>query len=349
MLIKNSMPSSRLKIKRNTPPILADARWQGPHGIGRFSAEVLSRLQHSDLLANGPPPLSMRNLVWQSYVLSCHQSHAIFFTPGFNPVLWSAIPFVLTIHDLIHLHPASQTSQHKIFFYNTCIKSAVKRAYHILTVSEYTKQAIRAWANIAPEKITVVPNGISASFQAFGPRHTPGYPYLLHVGHHRPHKNIVRLIQAFAHAHIDPAIKLLCIGHAHPTLITLITQHHLHERIVFSQPLTEQQLSAYYRGALGVVFPSLCEGFGLPVIEGMASGIPVMTSHCTALPEIAGDAALLVDPYDVDSITHGIEQLIHSTETRRQLITKGLARCQLFSWDQTAQRIQTILDKGVTH
>ncbi len=154
-----------------------------------------------------------------------------------------------------------------------------------------------------------------------------------------------RLIQAFAKADIDKEIKLLCTGQLSRELIHLITAHQLEGRVLSQPNLSEAVLSDYYRGALGVVFPSLHEGFGLPIVEGMASGIPVLTSTTTSMPEVAGNAAVLVDPYDVDALSSGITRLVNDADLRGRLIEAGLRQAKQFSWEKTAQTVQDVLDE----
>jgi len=324
--------------------ILADGRWHGQHGIGRFSTEVLARLRHTDILNEGPNPLSLKNLVWQSWLLTRKRQHRVFFSPGFNPVLLSNIPFVFTIHDLIHLHIPGNAKTGKKLFYEMFIKPSAKKASKILTVSDYSRQDILNWTGLPAEQVVVVGNGISAAFTPDGPRYEPGFPYLLHIGNAKDHKNVARLVEAFAMANIDKNIRLICTGNLTGQILAIIRKRGLENRVISHTNLSEQQLSSYYRGALGVTFPSLFEGFGLPVLEGMASGVPVLTSDTTALPEVAGDAAILVDPYQVEAIAYGLEKLTNDASLRSRLIEKGLERAKLFSWDETARQIQQILD-----
>lgn len=327
--------------------ILADGRWQGQHGIGRFSTEVLSRLKNIDIISKGPFPLSIKNFVWQTYLnLRAKRKHyTVFFNPGFNPTWCSSIPFVFTIHDLIPLRlKHSYANKRKKLFFEYFIKPATKKAHKIITVSEYSKKTIIEWTNLPPEKIIVAPCGLSPAFIPQGERYNPGFPYLLHIGNTKEHKNVSRLIKAFAEAKIDPQFKLICTGSLSKELYSLIARLKLDHRVLVHTHLTEQKLASYYRGASGVIFPSLYEGFGLPIIEGMASGTPVLTSNVTSLPEVAGDAALLIDPYSVEAISVGITQLINDSSIREKLIHKGLERVKLFCWDKTAEKIQNILD-----
>jgi glycosyltransferase involved in cell wall biosynthesis len=333
-------------LNNSTPLYLADGRWQGQHGIGRFATEVLVRLTNTALLTKGPSPLSVKNLIWQSYLLT-NTKHQVYFNPGFNPVLFSSIPVVFTIHDLIHLQsaqPLLRRGVNKIFY--EIVKKAAKKAYKIVTVSAYSKQTIIEWASLAPEKVVVVGSGVSHHFTLHGDVATPGFRYLLHVGNTKKHKNIERLISAFATSHISEDIKLVFTGQLTKQQQQLAVSYGCEKRVLSHQHLSELQLAAYYRGALGVVLPSLYEGFGLPVVEGMASGVPVLTSTVTSLPEVAGTAALLVDPYKTEAIASGIQQLVNDKKMRAQCIQQGLIRAQLFSWDKVAQKIQVVLDQA---
>lgn len=324
--------------------ILADARWTGNCGIGRASYEILSRLQHADYLLHGPKPLSLYNLFWQrSQLNKINASYKVFYTPGFNPVLTAPIPFVITISDLIHLQYPGKTGFLKKPFYDYLLKPSIKKAANIITVSDYSKNTICEWAEIPPEKVTVVYNGVSKHFTYDGVCHRPGYPYFLYVGNTKPHKNIHRLIHAFSLAKIDPRYKLIMTGDATHEVLTLIKHYQLDTRIVFNGQMNDKRLSEYYRGATALAIPSLYEGFGLPALEAMACGTPVMASSTTSLPEVVGDSALLLDPFRVDSITECFETLANQPLQRVDMIKKGLERSQLFSWDKTAEKVQSAL------
>jgi glycosyltransferase involved in cell wall biosynthesis len=326
--------------------ILADGRWQGVHGIGRFSHEVLSRLQHCDILNSGPNPLSLKNLFWQPYALRKHKNHYnVFFSPGFNPILFSSIPYVFTIHDLIHLHIPGKAALIKKFYYELLTKPSAKKAFNIITVSEYSKNQIIEWANISEKNITVVSSGISHHFKPDGIKHQPGYPYLLHVGNTKPHKNVTRLVEAFAIANIATDLKLILTGNPTPELEDVIKKYRLQNRVIFVHSLSDEKLAEYYRGAHTFILPSLYEGFGLPPIEAMACGTPVVAANTTSLPEVVGDAAVLVNPYQTEAIAEGIEKLADES-LRNQLISKGFMQSKRFSWEKTAERVQQVLDQA---
>ena len=187
-------------------------------------------------------------------------------------------------------------------------------------------------------------NGVDPAYNVNVVPHSPGYPYLLSVSNRKPHKNEPRLLAAFASANIDPSIRLVMTGKPTEELLSQAKALGILGRLEFSGRVEESELPGLYRGALGLLFPSLYEGFGLPVIEAMSCGIPVLTSNTTSLPEVAGDAALLVDPDSVESITLGIDALCKDTALRQELCTRGLLQAAKFSWDETIRKVRTALD-----
>lgn len=323
--------------------ILADARWKGIHGIGRFTQEIFSRLNNIEELNTGPSPLSLSNLFWLPYYLH-KKNYKLFFNPGFNPVIASPIPIVFTIHDLIHLAFPGKAAKIKKLYYEFLTKPAAKQAYKIITVSEYSKQTILEWITLPEEKIIVVGNGTSACFTPEGKKHTPSYPYLLHVGNTKTHKNVLRLIEAFAISKINSGLKLVLTGELTRDIKELIIKFKLDQKIIFSGPLSNEQLAEYYRGAHAFLLPSLYEGFGIPLIEAMASGIPTLTSNVTSLPEVAGNASILIDPYSIDSLVDGLEKITLDNDLRKNLIKKGFEQIKKFSWDITAEKVQKVLE-----
>lgn len=326
--------------------ILADGRWSGTHGIGRFSKEILTRLKNTDIIYHGPKPLSISNFFWQLLQLYYQRKrYRVYFTPGFNPIFNRNPRYVLTICDLIYLHTPGLKGLLKKFFFTCLIKPSLKNASKIITISEYSKNAIQTWANIPSDYIVNVGCGISDIFHPQGPRFSPGYPYVLHVGNASSHKNIARLVTAFADAHIDPTIKLMLTSPLTHSVARLIKCKSLEHRIICTSMLAEDELANLYRGAIALLLPSLYEGFGLPIIEAMACGIPVLTSNVTSCPEVAGNAAVLIDPYSIPSIQSGIEEIVNNHTLRHELITKGYQHIKHYSWEKTAALTQSVLDE----
>jgi glycosyltransferase involved in cell wall biosynthesis len=162
------------------------------------------------------------------------------------------------------------------------------------------------------------------------------------VSNRKPHKNESRLVTAFASAKVA-GVHLVFTGDPSPEMTKYIEDRHLKDRVHFAGVVQEAELPALYRGAEALVFPSLYEGFGLPVLEAMACGTPVITANISAMPEVAGDAALLVDPISVEQIANSIEKVVNDDSLRLCLRNKGLIRAAQFSWEQTRQRVKKVI------
>lgn len=327
--------------------LLVDHRWTGPHGIGRFAREVIARLPGARRLNSARRPLHPLNAFEVAAILRKEMPDA-YFTPGFNPPRSSPVPFVFCIHDLIHLRCREESSWFKRLYYERIVKPAGLIAAKVLTVSEYSRAEILNWSHWPADRVQVVGNGIGQAFTPAGPVFHPGFPYLLHVGNHKPHKNIDRLLQAMAQCPIDPNIKLVFVARPNPAEHQRLMALGLGSRIVYSGDVEDEFLAEMYRGALAVVLPSLYEGFGLPAVEAMACGTPVVCSNSTSLPEIAGTAAFLVDPMSVEAISNGLRRVIEDTALRQRLCESGLSQARQFSWDSTGRLVfQSLQDAAL--
>jgi glycosyltransferase involved in cell wall biosynthesis len=233
---------------------------------------------------------------------------------------------------------------------------SAKRSDRILTVSEASKRDILHFFNVPPDKISVVYNAIDERFWVepdsedvarVRERFQLDHGFVLYAGTIKPHKNLVRLIEAFAELRKGEfeELKLLIIGDEIsklPALRRAVHSHKLHKHVRFLGFVPDDTLAVLYRLAAVFVFPSLYEGFGLPPLEAMASGTPVVTSNVSSLPEVAGDAAVLVDPDLPQAIADGIYQVLTDEALRRSLRQKGLARAAQFSWEQSVRRVRAI-------
>jgi glycosyltransferase involved in cell wall biosynthesis len=264
---------------------------------------------------------------------------------------------VVTIHDCIHLMFPQYLPNRLAFRYaRASIVMAARRATRVLTVSESSKRDILRFVDIDPGKIDVIYNAYDERF-AVEPREEDVVrvreryqlhdEFVLYAGNVKPHKNLERLIQAFdlVRSRGLDRLKLVLIGDEiskYAALRRAVHQHQLHKYVRFLGYLPEETLAVMYRLASVFVFPSLYEGFGLPPLEAMASGTPVVTSNVSSLPEVAGDAALLVDPYDPAAIAEAIYQVLNDERLRQNLRTSGLARARQFSWEQSVRRVREI-------
>jgi glycosyltransferase involved in cell wall biosynthesis len=176
-------------------------------------------------------------------------------------------------------------------------------------------------------------------------RYQLDHPFVLYVGNIKPHKNIERIIEAFGRAREQgpDGLKLVIIGDEvskYPSLRQMVHRHKLDKHVRFLGFQPQETLASFYRLAGAFVFPSLYEGFGLPPLEAMACGTPVITSNVSSLPEVAGDAALLVDPYDVDALCRAIVRVFSDRPLRDMLVAKGLTRVRQFSWAESVAKIR---------
>jgi len=266
-------------------------------------------------------------------------------------------PYVVTIHDCIHLRfPQYLPNRAAHIYAKTMMKVAAHRASKILTVSKASKDDILHFLGVPSEKVEVVYNGLDQRLAASPPpdeiervrdRFMLGSPFILYTGNIKPHKNVDRLIEAYAilrqrgYEHV----KLLIIGEEisrFPALRRLVHRHQLHGHVRFFGFVPDATLSVLYRLASVFVFPSLYEGFGLPPLEAMATGVPVITSNVSSLPEVVGDAALLIDPLDPGAIADAMARVLSEPALRAELVRRGYERAKVFSWSRAAARIREV-------
>jgi glycosyltransferase involved in cell wall biosynthesis len=264
---------------------------------------------------------------------------------------------VVTIHDCIHLmFPEYLPNRLGYYYAKASMWTATRKADRILTVSEASKRDILRFFDVAPDRVSVIHNAIDERFLApadaermdlVRQRYQLDHPFVLYVGNIKPHKNIERLIAAFARARgqLGNDVKLIIVGDEiskYPGLRQSVHKHKLDKFVRFLGFQPMETLAAFYRLARAFVFPSLYEGFGLPPLEAMACGTPVITSNVSSLPEVAGGAALLVDPYDEEAIASAMVRAVTDETLRAELIEKGKQRARTFSWTQSVQRIHEI-------
>jgi len=322
--------------------IYADQRWIGDHGIGRFARHVLQGLDYRPVPLSGHPAAPLD--AWRLGLgLSGLNRNDLFFSPGYNTPLYGSVRFVFTIHDLSHVYCPENTSPLIRLYYSTIMKRACHRAAGIFTVSEFTRRQIIEWADVTGEKVQNVGCGVDIAYGPAGSTYGFSFPYLLCVSNRKRHKNEFRTVEAFARSGLAHKVHLVFTGNPSRELREHIGHHSLDASVHFAGVVPEAKLPALYRGALALVFVSLYEGFGLPILEAMACGVPVVTSNVTAMPEVAGDAALLVDPKSVEQIAETMMQIVGDDSMRRQLREKGLDRVARFSWSKTAGRVREIL------
>jgi len=267
---------------------------------------------------------------------------------------------VVTIHDCIHLRfPQYLPNSFAYAYARSSLWVATHRASRVLTVSEASKRDILRYFRVPEGKIDVIYNAIDErlgeplSNEEIGrvrERYQLNDPFVLYAGNIKPHKNLERLIEAFHMLRRNgfEQVKLLIIGDEisqYATLRRAVHRHKLHKHVRFFGFVPDKTLAALYRLASVFVFPSLYEGFGLPPLEAMASGTPVITSNVSSLPEVVGDAALLIDPYESAEIANAIRRVLTEPVLAADMRQRGLARVKDFSWERSVARVRQIYEE----
>lgn len=280
-----------------------------------------------------------------------HENIDLFHAPDSLGVPRLPVPVVLTVHDLIPLHTGEYLNWFTKQLYRHSIQQSVSRADYIITISKYSKQELIRYLGVSPSRISVVYNGFSVVQDNHVHSTDFDFPlpeqFILYVGGLGPRKNIVRMLKAYAlfrQKHPD-APPLLLTGALKPDIVqqireyrTLITQLELTNVVKLTGFLTDEQLTFLRKRAFFAVYVSTFEGFGLPILEAMYEGVPVITGNVTAMPEIAGDAALLADPYDPYDIAFNMDLLYQHESLRKDLSEKGKKRATCFSWEMMTQQ-----------
>jgi glycosyltransferase involved in cell wall biosynthesis len=293
--------------------------------------------------------------LWRAGVALFHSPHYVL------PVL-VACPTVVTIHDCIHLmFPQYLPNRLAIFYARFFMWWATHRARRVLTVSEASKRDILRFCRIPSERVTVIHNAIDDRFRVEPPadevdrireRFQLHEPFVLYVGNVKPHKNLGRLIEAVHHLHANgyDQLKLLVIGSdisKYADLRRAIHTFNLHRYVRFLGFVPDRTLQILYSLTSVFAFPSLYEGFGLPPLEAMACGAPVVTSNVSSLPEVVGDAAVLVDPTDARAIAEGMAHVLADPNLRADLRRRGVEHARSFSWAAGAQAVRRIYTDAI--
>ncbi len=256
------------------------------------------------------------------------------------------VPQVTVVHDILPLFFPREFPRHQ-WYVRVLVPAVLRHSARVVAISEQTARDLVTHYRFPHQRITVVPPGVDCirfsprrRFERLRPEH--GWTrYVLFVGNLAPHKNLHRLLRAFARVRGDVALVLA--GDRHPrhrqSLESLVDQLGIRDRVHFLGFVPDDDLPRLYAGAACVVIPSLYEGFGLPVLEAMACGAPVVASNAGALPEAAGDAAVLIDPYDEAGLAAAMQRVLDDTAFAGSLIERGLARARQFTWEKTARGV----------
>lgn len=317
----------------------------GKHRLGQLKKALFSEKQWKETLRQRNRSTAIEALTHEGY----HLFHPTYYDSYFLKHLGGK-PFVLTVFDMIHeIYP-------EYFSLGECVSSQKKQlcdaASRIIAISEHTKKDLVTLFHLNPEKIDVVYLGNSLevhSESALNNLLTLPEKYLLFTGQRAQYKNFYFFLRALSPLlKEDSGLQLVCTGKGFSS-----AEHQFFKRLgvqksIVHIPADDTMLAALYRNALMFVFPSLYEGFGLPVLEAFACGCPAILSQTSALSEIGGDAALYFHPKDMRSIRNAIERVLYDRELRDRLIRQGYERIKSFSWEQTGRQTAKVYEKALT-
>lgn len=270
----------------------------------------------------------------------------VFFTPGHYLPRWSPCPTVMSVMDLSYIYFPGMFKKRDLWQLRQWTAASIKKAKKILTISKFSKNAIIDYYHLNPEKVVVTYPGLKMSqskkkvnLKKYGVEGN----FLLYVGTLQPRKNLKTLIKAFSQLG-DPELKLVIVGKKgwlYEEIFKKVKKLGLTEKVIFTGYVSHEDLPAFYQQARCFVLVSLYEGFGLPVLEAMHYGCPVVSSNVSSLPEVVGKAGILVNPNKAGEITDGIKKAIKS---RKELIEKGYQQAKKFSWEKCAKETLKVLE-----
>ncbi|MFQ5593189.1 MAG: glycosyltransferase family 4 protein [Anaerolineae bacterium] len=280
------------------------------------------------------------------------QKAGVAHVPYFAAPIWPATPTVVTVHDLIPMVLPAYRGSALVRAYTRLVAAGARRADAVIADSEHSKRDIVAHLKIDPQRVHVIPLAAGPQFQPATPeeiasvraRHNLPDRYVLYLGGFDQRKNVPALLRAFARLQAGPGLGLVIAGRlpARDTAFApdprpIAAQLGIEDSVVFPGWIDERDKPPLYSGAELFAFPSAYEGFGLPVLEAMACGAPVVTSTASSLPEVSGDAAVTVDPYEVNGLAQAMAIVLDDAERRRAMGKAGLVQASRFSWQHTAE------------
>ncbi len=306
--------------------------------------------------------LEMQKVIASKEVDLIHVPH-VFWRP-----LMTRVPYVITVHDLLdYMYRARTNNGMRRMMHSYMTRQVMHRAARIFAVSNFTKRDVGRYFNVKPEKIEVVYNALDETFlrghstaseqEMVRGRYQVDSPFLLYAGRISPHKNVARIIEAFSALKAELAkedafsdLKLIIIGDEvskNPDIRRAVIRSGMQHDVRFLGYVSIDVLRIFFDMAKVFVFPSLYEGFGLPPLEAMAHGTPVVASNTSALPEVVGNAALLVNPENVFEISRALQRVLTDQSLRERMKAAGIEQAQKFSWEASVRRMLGVYEQVV--
>ena len=327
-------------------------------GVQRYVGELCARFgERLESIAPARPLQGIKGHLWEQCWLPAQLRSRLLWSPAnTGPLLLHHQ--VITIHDLAPLDHPEWFSPKFSAWYRYMVPRLVRRARRVIAVSEFTKNRLVAAAGVDRSRIEVIPHGVDRRFrpcsaEQIGAVHLrlgiPSPRYVLSVGTLEPRKNLRRQLDAWSRCveRLPADTWLVIAGRAGRSHIFVgADAGRVPDRVHFTGFVPDADLPALYSGAIALLYPSIYEGFGLPVLEAMASGTVPIVSNSTALPEVVGDAALTLDPCDSGAIANAIELLVSNPGTRTELCERALRRARHFNWETTAEKTWDLLQRA---
>jgi glycosyltransferase involved in cell wall biosynthesis len=314
-------------------------------------AKRLSKYSHIEIKDINIPFKSYLEIgSWIQYILRHREKVYHFPFQHYAKFVLFADTSIVSVHDMWGFEDPIFPDV-KGYIYRKMDNMGIKKATHIITPSDFSKKQIVKYLPIDPEKITTVYNGLNHDlFRPVKSLSPLPFDYILFVGSEQPRKNFKTLLESLKILKEKKEfknLKLVKIGspekqNFRDQSLKEIKELGLTADVIFTGYIKDKDLPVYYSNAKCYISPSICEGFGLPTVEAMACGCPVITSNTSAFPEIVGTAGLLRDPFDAAGFAEDLEKIIQNDELRKVMIDRGLARAKIFSWDMAAEKIERI-------
>jgi glycosyltransferase involved in cell wall biosynthesis len=338
------------------PDVVVNGRFLGRSitGVERYAGEITRRLEGRIRVCRPPTGVhGARGHLWEQIRLPRLARGALLWSPANTGPIATARQ-VVTVHDVAPLDHPEWFDPRVSAWYRWLLPRLVKRVARVITVSRFSRNRLIERLGVSEDRVVAIPNGVGAKFHPSSSeevtrvmaRYRLTAPYLLMVGSLEPRKNFDIVARAWDETgRALDGVTLAIVGNTRPTLKTAVPDRAL-GWVRRLDAVVDADLPAIYTGAIGLLMPSLYEGFGLPVLEAMACGTPVMAARAGALPEVAGDAAVLVDPLDPSSVAGGLLRLVGDTATRETCRTRGLERAAGFDWDRSASMTWQVLSES---
>ncbi len=314
-------------------------------GIENYTMYILENLSKKIDIGVVKPKTSNRYLshLWNHFILPFSSGDVLFCPANTAPIFVpKSKKLVMTVHDVAFLTYPKSFSKFFQIYYSFLIPINIKRADRIITISEASKNEILRLFPHAKDKIDIIPLGIDKKYRVV--ENIKKRKQILYVGSMNERKNLIGIVEAYESLVKELGYELVIVGNffnlfsLSNEMKEILLRAEKNEKIIFKQGLDDEALIKEYNISTLLIFPSFYEGFGLPPLEAMACGTPVITSNVSSMPEVCGDAALYLDPYNIKDILEKIQYLIDNGDLQKDMVKKGLQRVKNFTWEKSAQQ-----------